>query len=117
MAMPAANYGLQYQQQHLLNTRPGEASSALRNGRGGSQARRGSKKGLGLHISEGETSASLKHKTNIASELYGSEKSMEVKEWSLPQVNKANADNAGASRAFGGMSNTSNRAPTGITGN
>ena len=68
----------------MLNTRPGEASSALRNGRGGSQARRGSKKGLGLQGSIGETGASLKHKTNIASELYGSEKSIEVNEWSLP---------------------------------
>ena len=69
----------------MLNTRPAEASSALRNGRGGSQARRGSKKGLGLHVSSGETGASLKNKTNIAGELYGTDKgSMEVNDWSLP---------------------------------
>ena len=70
----------------MLNTRPGEASSALRNGRGGSQARRASKKNsLNLQGSGGEAGASLKHKTNIASELYGTEKSsMEVGNWSLP---------------------------------
>ena len=70
----------------MLNTRPGEASSALRNGRGGgSLARRGSKKSLGLHANGGETGASIKHKNNIASELYGSDKgNMEVNEWSLP---------------------------------